>query len=245
MEITVMTEMRLDKYLANAGAGTRTEVKCMIKKSMVAVNGQMIKKPEYKVEAGKDQVVCKGMAVPYEAYRYYMLHKPAGCVSATLDNRDETVLDLLDVDRKQELFPVGRLDKDTEGLLLLTNDGVLTHHLLSPRHHVEKTYFVRVQGSVNQKEIDRFQEGVEIGDEKPTLPAKLVILDSGEISKVELTICEGRFHQVKRMFEAVGKKVLYLKRLSMGTVCLDETLSKGAYRALTEEEIRKLRGISC
>lgn len=174
-----------------------------------------------------------------------MLHKPAGVVSATEDKREKTVLDLLkSEDRRDGIFPVGRLDKDTEGFLLLTDDGDLAHRLLSPRKHVDKTYYAKIAGSVTEAHIERFREGLDIGDEKKTLPAMLEILASEpETSEIRITIHEGRFHQVKRMFEAVGCKVTYLKRLSMGAVALDETLAPGDYRPLNEKE-RELLGIS-
>ena len=169
-----------------------------------------------------------------------MLNKPAGVVSATLDSRETTVLELIKDSRRDGLFPVGRLDKDTEGLLLITNNGELAHHLLSPKRHVDKVYFVRVRGQVTKDDEERFAKGLDIGDEKKTLPADLRILNCGEISEAEIIIREGRFHQVKRMFSAVGKEVLYLKRLSMGTLKLDERLAPGQYRRLTEEEVEKL-----
>ena len=166
-----------------------------------------------------------------------MLHKPAGVVSATEDNREKTVLDLVrPEDRKNGLFPVGRLDKDTEGLLLLTDDGELAHRLLSPKKHVDKTYYAKIDGQVTEEHVKQFREGLDIGDEKKTLPAVLTILLSGPVSEIEVTIHEGRFHQIKRMFEAVGCKVTYLKRLSMGSLVLDETLPPEEYRPLTEAE---------
>ena len=175
--------------------------------------------------------------VTYEKYRYIMLHKPAGVVSATEDAQCQTVLDLITEGRKG-LFPVGRLDKDTEGLLLLTNDGALAHNLLSPRKHVDKTYFAILDGEVGEKEQGLLLQGLDIGDEKKTLPAKLEITDKA--NEVFITVQEGRFHQVKRMAEAVGRKVEYLKRISMGPLVLDKELKKGEYRPLFEEELAKL-----
>lgn len=169
-----------------------------------------------------------------------MLHKPAGVISATKDDRDKTVLDLITDKKRNDLFPVGRLDKDTEGLLLITNDGELAHRLLSPKKHVDKVYYAKVQGKVDESDVKAFADGVDIGDDTPVKNADLRILKSGEESEIELTITEGRFHQVKRMFHAVGKEVIYLKRLSMGSLALDKTLTKGEYRSLTEEEIKKL-----
>ena len=237
--------MRLDKFLCETGFGTRSQVKEMLKKGQVTVNGVAAKKPEQKIDEHKDQITCQGKTASYEKYVYYMLHKPAGVVSATEDKREKTVLDLLkSEDRRDGIFPVGRLDKDTEGFLLLTDDGDLAHRLLSPRKHVDKTYYAKIAGSVTEAHIERFREGLDIGDEKKTLPAMLEILASEpETSEIWITIHEGRFHQVKRMFEAVGCKVTYLKRLSMGAVALDETLAPGDYRPLNEKE-RELLGIS-
>ena len=238
--------MRLDKFLADAGVGTRSEVKKRIQKGLVQVNEAVIKDPGYKVTVPQDRVSVRGQCVgAAEEFEYYLLYKPAGCVSATSDNLHKTVLDYLPKSRK-ELFPVGRLDKDTEGLLLITNDGELAHQLLSPRKHVEKTYFARVAGKVTQEDAAAMEQGVDIGEKNVTLPAKLVILKTEEtadgwVSEVELTICEGKFHQVKRMMEAVGKKVTYLKRISMGPLVLPEDLEKGQYRKLTQEEVEKLK----
>ena len=237
--------MRLDKFLCETGFGTRSQVKELLKKGQVTVNGVAAKKPEQKIDEHKDQITCQGKTASYEKYVYYMLHKPAGVVSATEDKREKTVLDLLkSEDRRDGIFPVGRLDKDTEGFLLLTDDGDLAHRLLSPRKHVDKTYYAKIAGSVTEAHIERFREGLDIGDEKKTLPAMLEILASEpETSEIRITNHEGRFHQVKRMFEAVGCKVTYLKRLSMGAVALDETLAPGDYRPLNEKE-RELLGIS-
>lgn len=233
--------MRLDKYLADAGIGTRTEVKQMIRKGQVVINGEIVKKAEQKVKPNTDCVMVNAREVSYQKDKYIMLHKPAGVVSATEDSREQTVLTLLPKELQKDVFPVGRLDKDTEGLLLLTNDGDLAHQLLSPKKHVDKTYFARVQGVVTVEDQKVFAEGLDIGDEKMTMPANLQILKSDEESEILLTIQEGRFHQVKRMFEAVGKKVVYLKRMSMGSLVLDETLPLGSYRLLTEEEILTLK----
>lgn len=240
-----MSLIRLDKYLANAGAGTRTEVKNKIRKGLVTVNGEVVKKPETKLDADRDAVCVGEKPLDYQKYEYYMFHKPAGCVTATQDNLHQTVMDFISSGKKEELFPVGRLDKDTEGLLLITNDGALAHELLSPRKHVDKTYYAKVEGIVSETDRQAFLKGVDIGEEKPTLPAELEILKSAEISEVCLTIREGRFHQVKRMFEAVDKQVMYLKRLSMGAISLDEHLKKGEYRPLTREEIERIGGSGC
>ena len=169
-----------------------------------------------------------------------MLHKPAGCVCATEDRKEKTVLSLVPEEYRKDLFPVGRLDKDTEGLLLLTNDGDLAHRLLAPKKHVDKTYYAKIEGQVTEQDVEAFREGIDIGDDKLTMPAVLEILHSSDISEIQVTIQEGRFHQIKRMFEAVGKKVLYLKRLTMGPLHLDPLLGPGEIRPLTEEEVKAL-----
>ena len=235
--------VRLDKFLADAGAGTRSEVKKYIQKGQVEVNGKSVKKPELKVTK-EDQVVMNGQEIHAASeYVYYLFNKPAGCVSATEDSRDKTVLDYIEEkDRRKGLFPVGRLDKDTEGFLLITDDGPLAHELLSPKKHVDKTYYAKVSGKVTEEDRQAFAEGLDIGDDKPTLPAELTILETTEKepgifeSRIRITICEGRFHQIKRMFEKVGKTVVYLKRLSMGSLELDPALPKGSARLLTQEE---------
>ena len=228
--------LRLDKYLADAGVGTRSQVKQMIRKGQIAINGETVKKPDQKVDGEKDKIEVMGKEIRYQKYRYLLLHKPSGYVSATEDKKEQTVLSLLPEELRKDLFPVGRLDKDTEGLLLLTNDGALAHRLLSPKKHVDKTYYARVQGRVTDEDQAAFLQGVDIGDEKDTMPAQLEILEAAEESRILLTIQEGRFHQVKRMFEARGKKVVYLKRISMGPMALEEGLKPGNYRELTEEE---------
>lgn len=236
--------MRLDKFLADAGLGTRTEVKGLIKKGRISVNGEKAKKPEMKVEPEKDEISFDGENLSYQEHFYYMLHKPAGVVSATEDGRLETVLDLMDVPFKKKLFPVGRLDRDTEGLLLITDDGELAHQLLSPKKHVGKVYYAKVEGRVTEEDIKVFKEGLKLEEDFVTLPAELTILSQGEISEIELLIYEGKFHQVKRMFEAVDKRVIYLKRLSMGSLVLDEALLPGESRVLTPEEINGLKNRS-
>lgn len=236
-----MGMMRIDKYLANSGVGTRTQVKEYIRNGMVTINGNPVKKPEEKVDSEKDVIVWGGKLISHETFGYYMLNKPKGCVSATKDNLSKTVMDYLEVEKKEGYFPVGRLDKDTEGLVLLTNDGPLAHRLLSPRHHVDKVYYARVDGRVTQEDVRVFAEGMDIGEDRLTLPAILTILKAGDISEIEVTLHQGKFHQVKRMFAKIEKPVLYLKRVSMGTLKLDDTLGKGEYRALTEGEILRLK----
>ena len=232
--------IRLDKYLADMGCGTRSQVKREIAGGSVMVNGAPARRPEDKIDTEKDSVVFCGSPVGYVEYEYFMLNKPAGVVSATEDRKERTVLDLIDARQRKDLFPVGRLDKDTEGLLLITNDGEMAHRLLSPKKHVDKVYYARVAGRITEEHVRLFAEGVDIGDEKPALPAELTVLSSGEISEIELVIREGRFHQVKRMFQAAGGEVIYLKRLRMGSLVLDGGLEPGEYRKLTEEEVRAL-----
>ena len=232
--------MRLDKFLCEMGVGTRSEVKACLKKGQVTVNGEIIKKPEVKINENEDIICYLGQTLAYEAVQYFLLNKPAGCVTATRDNLSETVMSFLPENRRDDLFPVGRLDKDTEGLLLITNDGQLAHELLSPKKHVDKTYFAVIDGEVKEEHKQLFLEGLDIGDDDPTMPAKLEILKSGETSEIELTIQEGRFHQVKRMFEAIGTKVAYLKRISMGPLSLGD-LQPGEVRILTETELEQLK----
>lgn len=233
-------KLRLDKYLADMGIGTRSEVKRAIAKGQVGVNDVILKKPEAKIDTQTDRVSYQGQSVCYAEYEYYMLNKPAGVVSATEDQKERTVIDLIHSKKRRDLFPVGRLDKDTEGLLLITNDGALAHRLLSPKKHVDKVYYAKIAGKVTDEDVRVFAEGLDIGEERRTLPARLKILRSEELSEIELTIREGKFHQVKRMFQAVEKEVLYLKRLRMGSLTLDESLKTGEYRELTKEEIEKL-----
>ena len=235
--------MRLDKYLAEMGVGTRQEVKKQIRQGKAAVNGTVVKAADTKIDETSDEVTICGRNISYVSYEYYMLNKPGGVVSATEDRRDTTVIDLIKDKKRKDLFPVGRLDKDTEGLLLITNDGDLAHRLLAPKKHVDKVYYAKIDGMVTEEDVKRFAEGINIGaeEEEMTRPAKLDIMKSAEESEIRLTIHEGKFHQVKRMFLAVGKEVTYLKRERMGTLCLDENLKPGEYRLLTEEEIENVR----
>lgn len=233
--------MRLDKLLANMGYGSRKEVKILLKQKEVLVDGVVAKDSSMHVDPDKQEVMVFGERVEYTEFIYLMMNKPPGVISATEDKHDQTVIDLLDpLAQHFEPFPVGRLDKDTEGLLLLTNDGQLAHNLLSPKKHVPKTYYADIEGEVTEDDIEAMRAGVTLDDGYVTKPGELVILEAGPMSKIELTIQEGKFHQVKRMFEAVGKKVVYLKRLSMGPLVLDEELELGDYRELTEEELVSL-----
>lgn len=234
-------KQRIDKILSNLGYGSRSELKKLCKSGLVKVNGKVINNPGVQVDVENDEILFDGEKVVYKEFIYLMLNKPDGYISATFDKRDPIVLDLIDKEALIfEPFPVGRLDKDTEGLLVLTNDGQLAHRVLSPKKHVPKTYYAKVEGVVTEEDVKAFAEGVILDDGYETMPAELEILKSDEISEIELTIHEGKFHQVKRMFESVGKKVVYLKRLSMGKLKLDEGLALGEYRELTEEEVKMI-----
>ena len=233
--------IRLDKFLTELSVGTRSEVKGIIKKGRVTVNEEICKAADKKINTVSDTVAVDGKQLQYSKYEYYMLNKPAGVVSATTDERCETVIDLITISNRKDLFPVGRLDKDTEGLLLISNDGMLAHNLLSPKKHVDKVYYAKIKGIVTKQDIEEFEKGLVVDEEFTAMPAKLNIINSAEISEITLTIKEGKFHQVKRMFEAVDKEVIYLKRLSMGSLTLDENLKPGEYRSLTEEEIVALK----
>lgn len=274
--------IRLDKYLSNMTGESRSIIKSEIKKGNVIVNGSTVLKAENKIDEIKDEVIYKGESVAYSKYAYYMFNKPAGCVSATTDNTCKTVIDYLKNEQVSDLFPVGRLDKDTEGLLIITNDGELAHKLLSPKKHVAKKYYARIKGNLPTNVEKRFEDGLDIGDEKKTLPARIEVLQNAKTtestdkltgktdnmtgntdnitdvvisdrsdalpdegpalfdSEVYVVITEGRYHQVKRMFKAVGCEVTYLERKSMGGLELDDTLRRGEYRKLTAEEINTL-----
>ncbi|MDE6233116.1 MAG: rRNA pseudouridine synthase [Lachnospiraceae bacterium] len=235
--------MRLDKFLADMGQGTRSEVKTYIKKGMVKVNGTIAKRPELKINEKDDKVFISDKEVIYTRYEYFMLNKPSGYVSATEDRSEHTVLELITENLRDDLFPVGRLDKDTEGLLIISNDGDMAHRLLSPVNHVGKVYYARIDGFVTEEHVKIFSEGIDIGGGITTKPGILKILKSADESEIELKIYEGKFHQVKRMFEAVGMKVVYLKRISMGEIALDNSLKTGEFRRLTEEEVSRLKGL--
>lgn len=239
--------MRLDKYLADAGCGTRSEVRKLIQSGRVLINGEAVRNFGTQIEPEADNVVAAGEIINFYKHVYYMLNKPAGVVSATNDNTCETVLDILkkDTDNKPLLkgvFPVGRLDKDTEGLLLITNDGALAHRLLAPGRHVDKMYYAKVSGIVDGEDVQAFLDGIDIGEKAHMLPAYLEIISTNEdmYSEVRITIREGKFHQIKRMFHKRGKNVLYLKRLTMGNLVLDETLKSGQWRILNQDEINLL-----
>jgi 16S rRNA pseudouridine516 synthase len=244
MEKNVMMEkmQRLDKALANSGYGSRTEIKLLIKKGLVAVDGIIVRDSGMQVNPDKSDIRIENKSIQYKKFIYIMMNKPAGVISATFDKKLKTVLDIIPEEfKKFDVFPVGRLDIDTEGLLLLTNDGQFAHDILSPKKHIPKTYYAKVKGVVGQSDIDIFKERVVLEDGFQCLPAELVILKASDISKIQLTIYEGKFHQVKRMFQAVGKEVVYLKRISMGRLNLDDSIMIGESRELREEEMRRIK----
>ena len=237
-----MAKMRIDKLLSNIGIGTRKEVKKFIKEGLVLVNGNTVKDAGLIVDTEFDEILFDGEKINYKEFIYIMMNKPKGVISATYDPIEKTVIDLLPQELKaRNPFPVGRLDKDTEGLLLITNDGDLAHKLLSPKKNVIKKYYAKILGFVNESDIKAFNEGIVLEDGYKTLPANLEILSSSDVSKVYVYIREGKYHQIKRMFESVGKKVIYLKRLAMGNLTLDENLKPGEWRELSEEELSFLK----
>ena len=233
--------MRLDKFLTDMEIGSRSQVKSYIKKGLVEVNGVVCKEPDYKVDENRDSISYDGDKLSYQKYRYYILNKPQGVVTATRDNVDSTVMDLLIGINKKDLSPVGRLDKDTEGLLLITNDGMLSHRLLAPKKHVDKVYRVILLMPITQEDMEQLEAGVDIGDESITMPAKVQKIHDTEIL---LTIQEGRFHQVKRMLKAVGNEVIHLKRESFGCLKLEDCLKIGTFRELSTEEVKRLKELS-
>ncbi len=235
--------MRLDKYLCEAGKGTRSEVKKLIAHGNVSVNGEVVKNPSAKIDEAADEVAIDGATVRYADFEYYMLNKPKGVISASRDKRDKNavcVTDLIQEKIRSDLFPVGRLDKDTEGLLIITNDGDMAHRLLSPKRHVDKTYYVELDGKVTKESAERIMQGVDIGDDKPTLPCQINMLSD---SACFITIHEGRYHEIKRMFKTEGRTVNYLKRISMGPMSLDAELEPGEYRSLSQKEIELLKQV--
>lgn len=229
--------MRLDKFLCEMNIGSRSQVKSYIKQGLVTVNDAVIKSSDQKIDEYRDLIAYRGEILTYRQYHYYMLNKPGNVVTATKDNVSATVMDLLPAAIRKNLFPVGRLDKDTEGLLLLTDDGELAHRLLSPAKHVNKTYLVQTARPLSPEACIELENGVDIGEEKLTRPAVVEILKDCEVL---LTIHEGKFHQVKRMLKAVENEVTALKRVKFGKLTLDETLQPGEYRELTEKEVHLL-----
>lgn len=235
--------MRLDKFLSNHGLGSRKDVKALLKKKMVTVNDTLVTKSDMKINPETDQIMVQGEAIHFEPYVYLMLNKPAGVVSSTQD-KDKTVIELIEGFDHYELHPVGRLDKDTEGLLILTNDGQFSHDVLSPKKHVNKTYYAQIAGIVTEATIETFLKGITLDDGYHTMPGELLIINidkAQQTSEIELVIQEGKFHQVKRMFEAVDMKVTYLKRIKMGGLTLDTHLKPGEYKKLTQDEINLVR----
>lgn len=230
--------MRLDKYLCELNLGTRSQVKRDIRAGLVSVNDVTVRSPEAQIREEEDHVRYKGKPCVYAQYVYYLLHKPAGVVSATKDRQERTVLDLMGDEARRDLFPVGRLDKDTEGLLLITNDGALAHDLLAPGRHVEKEYECHLALRFDERQKQLLEQGVDIGEKKPLASAAIHILEE---KKILLTITEGKFHQVKRMLRTVGNEVVYLKRIRMGSLTLKDTLPKGTFRRLTKEEVEQLQ----
>ena len=234
-------KQRIDKLVASTGLYTRSEVKKLIRAGLVTADGIVVRSGEEKVDPDAVTLTAEGRTLTLRRFTWVMMNKPAGLLSATEDRRQKTVLDLLPQElRRQELFPVGRLDRDTEGLLLLTNDGAAAHELLSPKKHVDKVYYVRTAGRLTEEDCRRFREGIRLDDGLTCLPAELEILCAGDESEAHVTLREGKFHQVKRMLACCGKPVLYLKRIRMGNLPLDEKLKKGAYRLLTEKEVNNL-----
>ncbi len=233
---------RLDKILSNLGYGTRREIKQILKSGVVRVDDRVVRDGGLHVSPETSVIDIDGEILNYREFVYLMLNKPDGIISATFDNRHKTVVDLLPGDYvRLGLFPVGRLDIDTEGLLLMTNDGQLAHGLLSPRKHVKKRYYALIKGEVTYEDVNAFKMGVALEDGYRTMPSDLRILKSGSYSEIEVDICEGKFHQVKRMFASVGKEVKYLRRVEMGGLMLDENLKPGEFRELTEKEVLLLK----
>mgnify|MGYP002409969189 CR=1 FL=1 len=236
---------RIDKILANLGFGTRKEIKAVVKNGEVKINGTVIKDSSVKIDPDKSTIEVGGNVVEYKKNIYLLMNKPQGVVSATFDNYDETVIDILEPEYQAfKPFPVGRLDKDTEGLLLITNDGELNHRMISPKNHVDKVYYAEIDKYLDERDVNRFKKGIQLKDGYKCLPGKLHIIESNEDgAKVEVTIQEGKFHQVKRMFNALGKNVVYLKRIKFGPIELDEDLNLGQYRELSKNEIENIKKI--
>lgn len=234
---------RLDKIISNLGYGSRKEIKALVKKGLVKVDGEVVKDNGVLIDPEKSVININGEDLFYREYIYLMMNKPDGVISATYDNREETVIDLLEVEHQVfNPFPVGRLDKDTVGLLLLTNDGELNHRLISPKWHVDKVYYAKIDKAVDEKDVEAFKNGITLDDGYKCKEGKLEIINSSnEGAEVMVTIQEGKYHQVKRMFEALGKTVVYLKRIEFGGLPLDQELEEGEYRELTEDELALLK----
>ncbi|MCM1044920.1 MAG: rRNA pseudouridine synthase [Candidatus Gastranaerophilales bacterium] len=230
--------MRLDKFLCELNKGSRSQVKELIRLGNVTVNGQVVRNAACQIKEEEDVMTLYGETLVFQKFVYYMLNKPSGVISATKDPISRTVLDLLGPDLRKGMFPVGRLDKDTEGLLLITNDGELSHRLLSPKRHVDKVYLAEIAAPLTEEDIRALEQGVDIGEETPTLPAKVEVLEE---RLIKLILHEGQYHQVKRMLTAVGNEVRTLKRVRFGKLSLDLSLAPGAHRILTDEEVELLR----
>ena len=230
--------MRLDKYLANSGVGTRKEVKEFLKKRKIKINDKLVIDGSINVKENEDIIKYEDNIIKFKPFIYIMLNKPNGVISATEDKKYKTVIDILDNNyRTYDIFPVGRLDIDTEGLLILTNDGKLSHNLLSPNKHVNKKYYVELKTEITLEMIQKLENGIKLEE-------NFVTKNENNLKKVFITITEGKFHQVKRMFKAVNNEVLYLKRIQMGNLTLDNKLGLGEYRELTEIELEKLKNIN-
>ena len=235
--------MRLDKFLKECNVCSRSESKQILKKGLIKVNDKIIKDSSYKLDENKDVVTYNDKVIEYQEFVYIMLNKPSGVVSATTDSKDTTVIDLVSEYAHKELFPFGRLDKDSVGLLILSNDGKLAHELLSPKKHVSKVYYLKIKGRLDESDVKAFKEGITLEDGYVTKEGELEIIKSGEISECYATINEGKFHQLKRMFIALNKEVVFLKRIKFKDIVLDESLNEGEYRLLTDEEIESLKAI--
>ncbi len=234
--------IRIDKFLGNMGIGTRTEVQRMIRRGEVLVNGQAVRLPKEKIAEETDIVTVNGAPVAYRRHIYLMMNKPAGYVTTTVDNLYPTVIELLDDPIvASKVMPAGRLDVDTEGFVFLTSDGALNHFVTGPKNHIRKTYYAEVEGVLGESDREAFESGIQLDDGYVTKPGKLEITKSAEISKCFVTISEGKFHQVKRMFLSLGKKVVYLKRIRMGNLDLDPRLEPGESRELTEDELALIK----
>ncbi len=233
--------IRLDKFLADHKIGTRSEVKNFIKKGQISIDGIVIKSPDHKFDPEKNEVFYQGKLISYEEFSFYIFHKPAGVITAASDDKETTVMEFFKKCQTPNLYPVGRLDKDTVGLLLITNHGPLGHKMLAPKSHVDKTYYVGLKNPLSEDARIKIEQGVDIGEEELTLPAKCeIVSDERFLGAARLTICEGKFHQVKRMFEAVDNEVVYLKRESFGPLVLPDNLLEGEYRKCTEDEVKAL-----
>lgn len=234
-----MATMRLDKFLGITGCASRSEAKKIIRSGGVSVNGRVASSAEQKIDPENDAVIFCGSSVIYRKYTYILMNKPEGVVSATEDGRDRTVLDLLPTEmRKNDLFPCGRLDKNTLGLMLITDNGALAHRLLAPKTHVEKEYYFRAKFPISEDDVRRFEAGVTLEDGYETKPAKILLDETGAAGRI--TLIEGKYHQIKRMLEALNNKIIYLERIRFGNLTLDASMERGEWRYLTEEEISVL-----